>query len=954
MFKLKNIIHGFEASLLAVVLVAIGAALMETLHASGGNLSGESLGNVYHYAVFVIFIPFAAIGVGLGFASAAMLRGRPVESLWPGWLGDNTHSGAARILVWGIAVYVVFVLLHPLHARVTFMFVNDFKNKEVSGWFLNIFEYGLLFVAIATSVLIASIIRKPVLALVGKIQQHVSHRVVFFSVLALIALVSFVLLSNLVATALEPFEELDRRGMQTMYHVMWVLVAVWMLCLAMPRLKGLPANIVLRVLIYGYVLFIGYQGIHMDKDNDALGVLNNEGLVFRSLSPIVLKYNDIDHDRYSSFMGGTDQAPFDPWAYPGAPEIPDNGKDDNCMLGDAPKGFVPDIKHEYVEPPTSLKQGPFNILFITMDAVRADHLSCYGYKRKTTPYIDTIARQGAIFANNYSQGPGTILSIPSFMGGKYISQMVCLNLQSQPGSHRLVPETETIADYLRSKGYMTIGVGGHGYLAMVDSQEWNIFSNPKDKQVGPNKISNPEINERAIGLIKKYVPTNKTFMWVHYYDPHDKYLSHPDNPVNFGKSKVDLYDGEILNTDMHIKTLVETWQKNSSIPTVIIIASDHGESLGEHGITHHGTHLYRSIVHVPLIINVPGVKGGHVIQSPSSLVDIAPTIRNMLGDSPVADQFGHSLLGPVVTGKPQKDRAIFQEMQFEVAKKYYSKRGILTDRYHLIWDLQSGVEELFDLKKDPRELTNIASTEPVALKDMRSLLQRRMEDVSVTMPRLNYCNYRPPKDRNYYPPASEELIEPWLHDTLPKGVKKVDIELVPGYVRMVGVKMTPRKLAANKKVTVRMFFRQEQPSTDNYRLFFHLRGTGGKKSPWGGYSLNYDHYPVANALPVPQWPSDKIVEDSFTFQIPNGRGKGTIDVWTGFYLKNQGRIEIKVHKGGMKATRHGLLLGKLKITKDILHGDKVSAPRAISPDGAAAPPPKDSSGKIKESSSAQK
>ena len=267
-------------------------------------------------------------------------------------------------------------------------------------------------------------------------------------------------------------------------------------------------------------------------------------------------------------------------------------------------------------------------------------------------------------------------------------------------------------------------------------------------------------------------------------------------------------------------------------------------------------------------------------------------------------------------------------MQFEVAKKYYSKRAIATDQYHLILDLQSGVEELFDLRKDPGELENIATRQPAVLSDIRALLPKRMDDVSVTTPRLNYCNYRPPKDRNYYPPAPADIVKPWLHEKLPKGIKPVDIELVPGHVRLVGVQMTPKSLAENKRVSVRMFFVLDHPVTDadNYRLFFHLRGTGGKKSPWGGYSMNYDHYPVGNVFTVPQWPVGTIVEDSFTFQIPNGRGKGDIDVWTGFYLKDQGRFDIKVHKGGMRATQHGLSLGKLKITRDILEGEKIAPP----------------------------
>ncbi len=920
--KLRNFVFHIESGLAAGLLAAISTSLAETFISYSKYFRIYELADSFLISAFSLLLPMLLAGLGLSVLLVLIWHGEDLRALVGNFV--SRRAAASSILGWGLAFLLVFWVLQPVHDRITDMFINDFKNKALSGWMLNLGEYLLLAIGIAMGVglsgLFVSVFKR-----VGLLFGFIPHRLGVFLSLALVVELWFATIMRLILRIAEPFEGIERISVQTFVFVFLGLFVVWALMLLKPTSKRRFGAIV-RIAGYSLGGFILVYAPYAGRNPVVLSALNNHAPVFRMLAPYYVKIGDLDGDRFGSFMGGADSAMFDPWAYPGAPEVKGNGKDDNCILGDEPKSFEPKIDHGFVNLPDEIKNQEYNILFITMDAVRADHLSCYGYKRKTTPNIDKIASQGTVFERAYSQGTGTIISVPSFMSGLFISQIECQNLSTTPEGHRLAPSTEIIADYLRKKGYLTIGVAAHGYLSMVDCQDWDIFSNPPDLQVGGRDISSPDMTRRALEYAKKYLPKYKTFMWVHYFDPHDAYMPHPEIK-GFGHRPKDLYDGELKYTDKYIGKLVEEWNKISPLPTVIIIAADHGESLGEHGIPRHNMNFYEAITHVPLILYIPGAKQTKRIKEPVALIDIFPTLRNLMGDEPNPRQFGHSLLAGALYGRENPSRIIFHEAQFEQFKKFHAMRAITTSKYRFIWDMLSGAEELYDLRRDPKELKNLVALKPDLADEMRSKLYRTMEDVAVTIPQFNWCNYRPKKKAfRYYPKAPREFYEDYVFDKLPKNAgKRVKVSF-DDKIELLAYNVSPVKIGANRVVKVRLFFKSLKKMDDNYKLFVHLRGKGGGKRRWDKFSLNYDHYPVKNLYPVVDWNPGEIIEDEFEFEIPRGRGEGVVNLFIGFYSpQKKERLKITTKDPKLKTKDNRIHLAKLRIQKDVITAERIDS-----------------------------
>ncbi len=312
-----------------------------------------------------------------------------------------------------------------------------------------------------------------------------------------------------------------------------------------------------------------------------------------------------------------------------------------------------------------IKNRPPNVLLITVDALRADHLGCYGYKRDTSPNIDILANEGTYFLNCFSNSFSTPHSSLTLLSGKYLGILNSYYISLEWYDNIVDKKFTLLAKYLKNLGYYTAAflTNGNYKPGIGFEQGFDIY------KVYKYYIGNAEfITNEAIELLKKQ-PSNKPFfVWLHYIDVHtpyhsseeymkifenDRYYKEHDKilklypeikldpalsegyipKIEFRDGKYSLnyyvscYDSAIRYVDFHIGRLLS----NVKGDTLIILTADHGESLGEHDVYFHHENLYDETLHIPLIIKDNRYfKGGNRIYKISSSVDIVPTILNRI------------------------------------------------------------------------------------------------------------------------------------------------------------------------------------------------------------------------------------------------------------------------------------------------------------------------------------
>ncbi|HPR63898.1 MAG TPA: sulfatase-like hydrolase/transferase [Thermoanaerobaculia bacterium] len=355
-----------------------------------------------------------------------------------------------------------------------------------------------------------------------------------------------------------------------------------------------------------------------------------------------------------------------------------------------------------------------NIIVITMDTTRADHLSSYGYGKPTSPFIDSLAEKGVRFEQALCSVPTTLPSHTNMFSGLYpFHTKVRHNLLNA------VPEDVILlSQRLKSSGYSTSAVIGslilHERFGLA--RGFDVYDQSMDE--GKNQRKADVVTDRSIELLKSM--RSPFFLWTHYYDPH-----HPYNPPPpFDKDFSDPYDGEIAYTDSQIKRLIQAIPESQRRNTLIFILGDHGEGLGDHGEEEHGVLLYNSTVHVPFIVYGEGVTTPHIVDTAVSITSLTPTILEAAGLS-IGDQ---SFDVPSLWSSIQGKNAPAEWYYLETFLPYYSFdwapiRGITNGRWKY---LESPREELFDLEHDPGELKNIIEKKPEIL----SRLKTKISEVS--------------------------------------------------------------------------------------------------------------------------------------------------------------------------------------------------------------------------------
>jgi arylsulfatase A-like enzyme len=434
-------------------------------------------------------------------------------------------------------------------------------------------------------------------------------------------------------------------------------------------------------------------------------------LLFAKGTRLLSRHSDLDGDGYSSWFGGLDCAPFDRFAGPAQVDLPNNGKDEDCTGSDAtwPAPRPP------VTYPIPRAKG-MNLLLITVDTLRADRTTVFGNRRNTTPHLKRLAEQGLAFSRAYAQGTKTFESVPSLMTGLYPSNLP-RDYESRrarggkPYLFTLTEEGRTFTQLFQANDYQTKAVTSLGYLYVLGLDR------------GFQKM---ERSRDVTSKGRSYLREAKSpfFLWLHYLEPHSPYQKHPR--FDFGDSPLDRYDSEVAHVDALIgRVLRELEELKLDQNTVVVVTSDHGEEFREHGGQHHGIKLHQEVLHVPLIVKVPGLPAARV-DEPVELTDVAPSLCEAFALSPRCDQYDGQSLWATAAG--QRDQR--PGFRGAYAESYMSggslqRRSLRSDGYRLNLSLDIQAVELFDLKQDPRELRSIAHAEPAIAQRMREEMALR-------------------------------------------------------------------------------------------------------------------------------------------------------------------------------------------------------------------------------------
>jgi len=399
------------------------------------------------------------------------------------------------------------------------------------------------------------------------------------------------------------------------------------------------------------------------------------------------------------------------------------------------------------------ESGPPNLVLITLDTTRRDHLSAYGYERLTSPNLARFAEQGVRFDLAYSASATTSPSHATLFTSLH------------PLSHGVVknglvlgPAQVTLAERLHERGYSTGAVVSSAVLAarLGWSQGFDSWQDSFDPSRASVRRSGgtsdegfdaraDETTERAIEwLDHQRAPGRPFFLFVHYFDPHSPY----DPPAEFAErlppigtdrlsQQIALYDAEIAYTDEQLARLLAALDRlGLEDDTLVAITADHGEGLMQHGHAEHGVHIYEEQVRVPLLLRWPGrLPAGRVIEAPVPSIDVAPTLLELLGAAPGPDAGlqGQSLV-PLLDGRGEVngERPIF------LFRRHYEpgqergiavngvKHGIRLGDWKYIVGPEEGTRELFNLARDPRERENLIEAEPERASELAARLDRRL------------------------------------------------------------------------------------------------------------------------------------------------------------------------------------------------------------------------------------
>jgi arylsulfatase len=390
---------------------------------------------------------------------------------------------------------------------------------------------------------------------------------------------------------------------------------------------------------------------------------------------------------------------------------------------------------------------PPNVVIVMVDTLRADHMSLYGYDRRTTPFIRKFASESLVFAHARSQSACTFPSVNSLLTSRYPA---IFNRQEK-GQLGIPDDIPAIAEILKANGYRTIAVSASPIVRATPSK-YNPnggFERGFDEFIeGCVWRHGGCVNQNVFEQLENI--SEPFFLYIHYMEPHGYYAPPPNykkqfageydghefirngNPNPIAKMLyrdgpkveitdrdmqhlVDLYDDEIRFFDGVFRRLIGRLQEKKLFDnTMYVITGDHGEMFMEHGQIKHCRGVWNTVTHVPLVLRIPGVEGGRRLPQAVQNLDIVPTLLDYLEIDTSGFGFEGSSLRPLIEGHDTKRRYAFANQGFY--------RSADDGRFHLIFDNSTQEMTLFDMRSDPLEQSDLYDPEHPEVGRLREML----------------------------------------------------------------------------------------------------------------------------------------------------------------------------------------------------------------------------------------
>lgn len=477
----------------------------------------------------------------------------------------------------------------------------------------------------------------------------------------------------------------------------------------------LPKRAARSVALAGFVLWLisAYPALRLSSRATVARTIFEHDILSSAFSARLLtRFTDTDGDGYRAWLGGGDCAANDPRIHPGATDIPNNQRDEDC---DGEDLIVPDFliapQPRMAEVSASVPQRP-SIILITLDAFSPAHLKAYGYKHNPAPNLEALIKRGVLLDQCFTAGPATRLSFPPMFTGKFDTE-IQISLTGRRFPYPLSTQNLTLAEMLKDAGYQTQAVVPERYFTRrawpgltqgFDGVDETVVA--KTSKV-PRTVSADHVTEAATARLKARDTQRPLFLWVHYYDLHGP-AGVPEGVSARDSSKEAVYDTELSFLDRYLGEFLQAVRAELGDEALVVLTADHGYGFTgpRYARSGYGYDLSTITLHVPMVFEASFLMPRRV-SSLCSTLDLVPTLRNLLRMPTLPGLRGHSLVPELTEGRVERPQLLFHQQylpeRYGTNQDPLARVSVRTPQYNYTLNRNTQTAELWDYRKDYAE-----------------------------------------------------------------------------------------------------------------------------------------------------------------------------------------------------------------------------------------------------------